>query len=97
MQFLLAHGHRQIGFVGASPEAYPSLRERREGYAQAMRGVAGTYSADCAINTAAAAEATRALVAAHPAIAALFGCDDELAIVAMQAAQALGRQVPQAL
>ncbi len=96
-QFLVARGHRRIAFVGGSPEAYPSLRERREGYAQALRDLAGGEPcfADCAANKEAATEATRALLTVNPDVTAVLGCNDEVAIAVMLAAQtALGRQLP---
>ena len=49
--YLLDCGHRRIGLVGTQPDAYPSLRERRRGYIQALEdhGIAEGYFGDCRI------------------------------------------------
>jgi LacI family transcriptional regulator len=94
VRYLVEGGHQHIGLIGGPPGAYPSLRERREGYQQALRdrGPLPVYTADCPI--ARSAEAAEALLTQHPEITALFGCNDIIAINAMHAAQAVGRRVP---
>jgi LacI family transcriptional regulator len=96
---LIQQGHWHIGLVGSCPDAYPSLRERRQGYIQALseHGIAETYFADCTPKKETAFEAATLLLSQSPQITALFGCNDEMALAAMQAAQALGRQVPETL
>lgn len=96
VQHLIAKGHRHIGLVGARADAYPSIRERREGYLQALRdhGITTTYCADCAPTGVAAAAATTTLLREQPQITALFGCNDEVALTALRSGEALGRQVP---
>ena len=37
MSYLIQRGHRHIGLVGGRPDGYPSLRERRQGYIQALK------------------------------------------------------------
>ncbi len=37
-QHLIDGGHRRIVMVGSTPDAYPSIRQRRDGYAEAMVG-----------------------------------------------------------
>jgi len=85
VRYLLARGHRSIGFVGGSSSAYPSLRERREG-----RG----YFADCAIDPAQVNDAVRKLLGEHPEISALVGVNDEVAISSMRTALSMGYHVP---
>lgn len=94
VRYLIENGNKHIGLVGGHAGAYPSLRERREGYLQALRdgGLLPGYIADC--STARAGEAAAALLTQHPQITALFGCNDVIAISAMRAAQSLGRCVP---
>jgi LacI family transcriptional regulator len=94
--YLIERGHRQIGLVGSLPNAYPSIAGRRRGYLQALHDNAITrqYFADCHILSHEAAEAAEALLQRSPEITALFCCNDQVAIAAMQAAQALGRNVP---
>lgn len=98
VQHLVNHGHRHIGIVGSLPDAYPSIRERREGYLQALaeHGLEPAF-ADCVLHPDAAGPAVTALLAEHPEITALFGCNDDVAIAAMRAAQSLGRDVPASL
>jgi LacI family transcriptional regulator len=94
VNYLLAHGHCIIGMVGGGEDAYPSLRERRQGYRQALRagGVAVDYNADCSPDDA--EEATRQLLSANPQITALFACNDHVALRAARAAQRLGLRIP---
>jgi LacI family transcriptional regulator len=75
------------------------LRERRQGYILALKehGIAETLFADCAPKKEKAFEAATLLLSQHPQLTAVFGCNDEMALAAMRAAQALGRQVPQEL
>lgn len=97
--YLAELGHRHIGLVGCPADAYPSLRERREGYVRAVAeaGIEQTYFADCPLNRNLAAQATAALLQQHPQITALFCCNDEIALAVMRTAQDLGRSVPQSL
>jgi LacI family transcriptional regulator len=97
VNYLLAHGHRNIGMIGGGEDAYPSLRERRQGYRHALRaaGVAVDYIADCTLDEA--EEATSSLLRANPQVTALFACNDHAALRAMRAAQSLELRVPQDL
>jgi LacI family transcriptional regulator len=97
VSYLIERGHRHMGIVGTCPDGYPSLRERREGYVQALKehGLTQTYFTDCAPHKDAAFEATTQLLSQYPQVSAVFGCNDEIALAAMRAAQALGRQVPE--
>jgi len=95
--YLAQRGHRQIGFVGCHPHAYPSIRERKRGYSQALadQGIDQEYVARCHIvDQEEIAEATAELLQENPQITALFGANDEVAVAAMGAAQALGLSVP---
>lgn len=95
--YLIQQGHRHIGFVGYHPHAYPSIRDRGTGYAQALQqnGVSDQYLAECHITDRdGVEEATTALLESNPQITALLGANDEVAFAAMEAARALGRQIP---
>lgn len=94
---LVQCGHHHIGIVGSRPTAYPSIRERREGYLAALQenGIDETYFADSALDSDEATQAADDLLRRHPQITALFGCNDDMAIAAMRSAQALGKRVPQ--
>ena len=97
VNYLLAHGHCNIGMIGGGEDAYPSLRERRQGYRHALRaaGVAVDYLADCTLNES--EEAARQLLQANPQITALFACNDHAALRTACAAQSLGLRIPQDL
>jgi LacI family transcriptional regulator len=99
VSYLIQRGHRHIGLIGSGPDAYPSLRERRQGYIQALRehNIADTYFADCTPKKETAFEAATLLLSQHPQVTAVFGCNDEIALAAMRAAQELGRRVPEDL
>lgn len=96
---LIERGHRRIGLAGGGDTCYPSIRDRRNGYARALKehGIAETFSADFNINRTHGFAETRALLAAHPEITALFCVNDDAGSAAVRAAQALGRRVPEDL
>ncbi len=49
VSYLIEKGHQHIGIVGSLRRAYPSIRERRRGYLDALQdhGLDTTYFADC--------------------------------------------------
>jgi LacI family transcriptional regulator len=96
VSYLIERGHRHIGLVGSLPNAYPSMSERRRGYLQALQdhGLAQRYFADSHLPPQQAVEAAADLLRRSPAITALFCCNDAMAIGVLQAAQTLGRRIP---
>ena len=99
VEYLLGKGHRHIGLIGSEANAYPSLRDRRNGYLRALKenDIADVYIAEFNISRTHGYEETIRLLKEHPQITALFGINDEVAVTAMRAAQDLGRIVPQDL
>jgi LacI family transcriptional regulator len=93
---MIARGFRRIGPLGSLPQAYPSLADRRRDYLQAHHDhdIERPYFADCHMYVHEAAQAAEELLARAPEITALFCCNDLMAIAAMQAAQGLGRYLP---
>ena len=93
---LIARGHRRIGLVGTQPGAYPSLRERRRGYIQALadHGIAEPCFGDCRIASDEEAAAATRLLREHPDLTAIFCSNDHVAVRLYEAAQALGRRIP---
>lgn len=92
---LVEQGHRHIGIVGSLPDAYPSVRERREGYLQALADAGlEPYFADCVLHPSVVEPFVTDLLTAHPEITALFGCNDDVAIASLRTAQKLGRRIP---
>ena len=94
---LIQQGHRHIGFIGNHPHAYPSIRDRFKGYDQALQqsDIAHRYVAECHISDREGCiEPITALLRSNPQITALLGANDDVAIAAMEAIRALGRQIP---
>ncbi|MBN1262464.1 MAG: substrate-binding domain-containing protein, partial [Anaerolineae bacterium] len=97
IEYLIRRGHRHIGLIGGGPEAYPSLRDRYNGYRRALKdnNIQESYLARSVLKSGPAYKATLALLKGNPHITALFGCNDEVAIAAMQAIRDLGMKVPE--
>jgi LacI family transcriptional regulator len=94
---LIQHGHRHIGLAAGHPQAYPSIRERRRGYIQALQDndISDLYFADChLINREEILDATTDLLQCNPKITAILGANDEVAITVMEVAQTLGLRIP---
>ncbi|MBI9050360.1 MAG: LacI family DNA-binding transcriptional regulator [Anaerolineaceae bacterium] len=96
VEYLMSKGHRHIGLVGAEPNAYPSLRDRRNGYFRALKenDVPDTYVANFNINKTKGYAEVSALLKENPGITAIFCINDEVAVTAMRAAQDLGLKIP---
>jgi LacI family transcriptional regulator len=95
--YLIQQGHHHIGFVASHPHAYPSIQERRQGYARTLEdsGIADQYYANCHIvDQQEILDATTDLLRRNPQITAVLGANDQVAITVIEAAQALGRRVP---
>jgi DNA-binding LacI/PurR family transcriptional regulator len=93
---LIANGHERIAFVSPAPEADPNFRLRREGYLKALkeRGLEPYFAR---MTQDDAATPTLDVLRKYPDLTAIFGCNDVFAIAAMQAAQTIGRKVPEDL
>lgn len=78
---LIELGHRHIGLAGGGAACYPSIRDRRNGYLRALKehGITETYTADFNINRTHGFAETRALLADHPELTALFCVNDDAA------------------
>ena len=99
VKYLIDQGHRHIGMLGGCQSTYPSLRERRRGYEQALLDyeIARSYLTDCTLRPDDAFDVTQELLETNPQLTAIFGCNDEVSIAAIQAAQKMGRNVPEHL
>lgn len=98
--YLIRQGHRHIGIVGGHPHAYPSIRERQQGYTQALEdnGLPSEYIAECHIvDTEEVVEATTHLLRQNSQVTAILAANDETALAVMDAARKLDRQIPQDL
>lgn len=99
--YLIAHGHRQIGFIGDQihkPVSFTSSARRLEGLQRALDGAGLDYNPDwvwCGHHSRQAArEATRKILSAPERPTAIFASIDTLAFGVLAAAQDLGLKVP---
>jgi len=89
VEHLIAAGHRDIALLGTQPDCYPSIRDRRTGYIQAIEaGGLPTHFIDISyvFEEAAAVEAV-GYVRRHPAVTAIFGANDWAIIAFMRKAR----------
>ena len=93
---LIECGHTHIGLIGSTPDAYPSIRERRKGYTRALKqaNIETTYIEDGPLTREGGYETTLALLSRAPEVTAIFACNDNVAIGVMNAAQELNRKIP---
>jgi LacI family transcriptional regulator len=97
VEYLIKKGHSQIGMIGwNSQDDIFSIRERKEGYLRALQinGIEKAYIEESTLDTREAFCATQHLLERSPEVTAIFAANDEIAINAMNAAQELGRIVP---
>lgn len=100
VSYLIENGHQHIGLIGSTPNAHPSIRERRKGYQRALKthGLEDSaYIEDGLLNREAGYQATLNLLKRAPQITAIFSCNDDIAIGVLRAARELGYEVPQHL
>ena len=96
VSYVIENGHQHIGLIGSHANAYPSIYERRRGYLRALHthGIRATYIEDSLLERPDAYEATLRLLERAPQVTAIFACNDNVAIGVMNAAQHMGRRVP---
>ncbi|HEX2908899.1 MAG TPA: LacI family DNA-binding transcriptional regulator [Phototrophicaceae bacterium] len=97
VSYLIEAGHRQIGLIGSSPEAYPSIRERRKGYSRALKHHdlnQTDYIEDSFLTMESGYEATMRLLKRAPQVTAIFACNDNVAFAVINAARDLGLDIP---
>jgi DNA-binding LacI/PurR family transcriptional regulator len=97
VEHLVKRGRRRIGTI-AGPRDMAAANDRLAGYREALS--AAGYAADGALEQTAdftqegAEAATRKLLAAAPAVDALFVASDLMAVGALRALRAAGRRIP---
>lgn len=95
VNYLIARNHRCIGLIGTQPDSYPSIRERRQGYLNALaQHNLKPFIEDGAWWREDAYEAACRLMAHAPEITAIFACNDEAALGVLNALQDNGLRVP---
>lgn len=98
VEHLLKKGHRHIAFVGSFPDSRISFRYRRAGYQQALldHGITQVYYGDCPHNQRdAIISVTCRLIRENPQITAIFGCSDEVSVIAVHGVLEAGKRVPE--
>ena len=93
--YLIQNGHRHIVIAGSLPHSYPSIQMRREGYLRAIKqhGLP-PYFVDGHHYPDEIGPKAYQFLQKHPEVTAVFACNDDVAITVMQAAQSLGKDVP---
>lgn len=95
MDHLFDHGHEKIGLVGWNPESPPSIQDRYLGYIGSMnRKGFSQYVEPSILIRADGYKATQRLLKRYPEITAIFACNDETALGVIDAAHAMGLNVP---
>ncbi|GAB4564701.1 MAG: hypothetical protein Kow0047_14650 [Anaerolineae bacterium] len=95
-RYLIDRGHRRIALLGSSPDAFPSIQERRAGYTRAMveAGLEPIF-VDCLLDDEPAQDAMRQFLGAGGDVSAVVGANDLVALAAMRTAQQMGKRVPE--
>jgi LacI family transcriptional regulator len=93
---LVGHGHREIAILGTDPQAFPSILQRRLGYAQAMTdaGLTARFIDAPYYQPDVAAGAAIEYLRANPGVTAVFCANDLVAVAFIQAAREAGLTVP---
>ncbi len=92
---LIENGHRHIGLIGSEAVSYPSVQERRQTYLNVLaQHNLPLYIEDGILQREDAYIKTKQLLKRAPEITAIFACNDEVAIGAINAIQDMGLRVP---
>jgi LacI family transcriptional regulator len=96
VQYLVQEGHTRIGLVGWNPSSPPSIRQRKQGYLEAIRqNGLEPYICESQLSREGGYAAVQKLLAGDRQVTALVCCNDETAIGAMNAIRSSGLRVPQ--
>lgn len=101
MEQVLADGHRAIGLISVALETNMAIAERVQGMRTAYEKIFETAPVpplqivESDFSSAGGAEATHALLDAHPQLTAIIAVNDRMALGALSALQARGKRVPQ--
>ena len=96
VEYLIAAGHREIAIIGSEPDCYPSILDRRTGYARALEahGLAPHFVDASYVLTQAVGVIAVDYVRQHPAVTAVFGVNDLTSVAFMQVARNAGLRLP---
>jgi len=100
VDFLVAQGHRRIGFV-EGPQGFRSAKERRLGFESALAAaglsLSKAHAAQGDYTFASGLDAGRKLLDRTPRPTAIFASNDEMAAGVLHAARQMGLNVPEDL
>jgi len=93
---LIEYGHEHIGLIGSSNHSFPSIRERRQGYCEALayHGIECQYIEEGDLSREDAYQATLSLMQRAPQVTAIFSCNDDAAVGVLRALHELELRVP---
>ena len=96
VEHLVTRGHREIAILGTTPQAFPSILQRRRGYEQAVADAGLTrHYIDAPYWPPESAGAVGVdYLQTHPEVTAVFCANDAVAIALLQAARQAGISVP---
>jgi LacI family transcriptional regulator len=96
VEHLVTRGHKEIAILGTTPQAFPSILQRRRGYEQAVgdAGLTRHYIDAPYWPPEAAGAVGVAYLQTHPEVTAVFCANDAVAIALLQAARQSGISVP---
>lgn len=96
VEYLVATGHRDIALIGTEADCYPSVLDRRNGYADALRehGLATHFVDASYVLTQAVAVLAVDHIQANPSVTAVFGVNDLVSVAFMQVARNAGFRFP---
>jgi LacI family transcriptional regulator len=99
-RYLVAAGHKRIGFIQGDPKHSPSQR-REQGYRAALAGagirIKAEWIAPGRFTYKSGLEAARKLLAVSPRLTAIFASNDDMAAAVSAVAQGMGLSVPRDL
>ncbi len=96
VKYLVENGHERIGLAGWNRLSPPSIQLRYQGYMQVLNAYGLTpFIVETELSRAGGQKAASALLAADRQVTALFCCNDETAIGAMNTIRDLGLAIPQ--
>ncbi|PKO14007.1 MAG: hypothetical protein CVU39_16640 [Chloroflexi bacterium HGW-Chloroflexi-10] len=96
VEYLLAKGHRHIALAGGEADAYPSLRDRRNGYLRALKehDINDIYLCEFNINKTKGHSEIAEFLKSTPQVTAIFGINDQVALDVSRVAQMMGKHIP---
>lgn len=94
--YLVENGHTRIGLAGWNPLSPPSIRQRKQGYLEALSEFGlEPFIVESALSRLGGQTAAQELLGRRRKVTALFCCNDETAIGALSAIREMGLNIPQ--